>query len=153
MHIHRAGKLIRCAGLVSLAFYLSACACLPSAKNAIDRKYYNSWEMDIGYAQVVKVGSRIYISGVVSDASTFDAQLQEDYAVIQKILKDYGVDGKAVVKETIFTRDLEVLKKAISVRKQFYVDGNYPSATWVQVQRLYMENNLVEVEVEAELSR
>ena len=93
----------------------------------------------------------MYISGVTSAAPTFNAQLTEDYKVITNILKDYGVTSTAIVKETIYTRDMEALKKAIPLRKQFYSSAAYPSASWVQVERLFEEANKVEIEVEVRL--
>ncbi|MDF2179379.1 RidA family protein [Aliiglaciecola sp. CAU 1673] len=56
-----------------------------------------------------------------------------------------------VVKETLFTKDMEEMKANMGVRKAFYPDGQYPAASWVQINRLFMPDSLVEVEVMAYL--
>ena len=128
----------------------SACSSFGKPQ-AIERKHYESYEKDIGYAQVVRSGKTLYVSGVVSFASSFVLQLQENYTTINKILKDYGVDTRSIVKETIYTRDMEALKLAIPQRKAFFQDDAYPAASWVQISRLFDEKNLLEIEVEVHL--
>lgn len=123
------------------------------AAPALERKHYGAWEQDIGYTQVVKVGDRLYISGLTSGAKDMNSQITEIYTTLIKILADYQLTTQDIIKETVFTRDLEALKKAIPLRKTFYPKGLYPSASWVQVQRLYEEGFLIEVEVEAFISR
>jgi 2-iminobutanoate/2-iminopropanoate deaminase len=115
--------------------------------NHIERRIYNSWERDIGYSQVVKLGDTLYVSGITSGADNFDDQLAEIYATILGILNDYGTDSNAILKEVIYTKDIEALKRAISVRKRYYNDDFFPAATWVQIDRLYMEGHLLEVEI------
>lgn len=136
--------------IIVLLIGQTACASLCKPQ-AIERKHYESYEKDIGYAQVVRSGKTLYVSGVVSFAATFVLQLQENYTTINKILKDYGVDSRSIVKETIYTRDMEALKSAIPQRKVFFKDEVYPSASWVQVSRLFDEKNLLEIEVEVHL--
>jgi len=115
----------------------------------VERKHYNSWEKDIGYAQVVKVDSTLYVSGITSGETELKDQLIDIYDKITRILEDYSADTSAIVKEVIYTKDIEALKAAIPVRKAYFKKGKYPSATWVQVDRLYMENQLLEVEIVA----
>jgi len=137
---------------ILLVFTLLTCACAPlQPKTAIERKHYASYEMDIGYAQVVRVGKTLYISGVVSTAPTLAQQLEEEYRFISTILSNYGASADAIVKETIFTLDMAALKQAIPVRKQFFLHNLYPSASWVQVSALYDPAIVVEIEVEAQL--
>jgi enamine deaminase RidA (YjgF/YER057c/UK114 family) len=136
--------------LLSLMLMVSACAPL-QPKESIERKHYESGEVDIGYSQVVRVGKVLYISGVVSTKPGVAEQLIEEYGFISKILKDYGVSTDAIVKETIYTLDMAALKQAIAVRKKFFPNNVYPSASWVQVSQLYDPAILVEIEVEAHL--
>jgi 2-iminobutanoate/2-iminopropanoate deaminase len=136
-----------------LLAFLSISGCTLQQENElVERSHYNSWEADIGYTQVVRSDNTLYLSGITSSSETFDGQLEEIYTTIMAILADYRVDSTAVVKETIYTRDIEALKKAIPLRKQFYPNGQYPSSTWVQVERLFMPDHLIEVEVIALMS-
>ncbi|MEY4589589.1 MAG: hypothetical protein RL497_1665 [Pseudomonadota bacterium] len=135
---------------IVLLVNLSGCAA-HRVSDEIVRKHYGSFEADIGYSQVVRVGKTLYISGVVSTAPTFVQQLNENYRFITKILNDYGVGTEAIVKETIYTRDMALLKQAIPERRAFFKTDRYPSSSWVQVSQMFDPANLVEVEVEAHI--
>lgn len=102
-----------------------------------------------GYAQVVKTGNVIYVSGTVALNIT-EADLKRVYKVIEKSLEHYGASLQNVIKETIFTTDMEAMKQLNTVRKQIY-KGDYPSSTWVQVVRLFMPEAKLEIEVVAYL--
>ena len=104
---------------------------------------------DAGYAQVVKVGNTIYISGVpASDISP--EGITQLYSTLEMCLKTYGATFKDVVKETLYTTDIEEMKKYNEVRKKFY-QGDYPAATWVQISKLYAPSAKIEVDLIAEI--
>jgi 2-iminobutanoate/2-iminopropanoate deaminase len=103
----------------------------------------------IGYAQAVKVGNTIYISGSVG-AGSMENAVKSVYEELSKTLAAYGATFKNVVKENAFTTDIEALKKQQEQRKTYY-NGDYPAATWVQVQQLYHPDFVLEVELIAEL--
>ena len=105
-----------------------------------------------GYAQAVLVDNVLYISGTVSRGTTMAEQLKGAYSSIERTLQQYGLTFQNVVKETLYTTDIEAVKQNNDVRKPFY-KGDYPAATWVQISRLYMPTALVEVEVVAHLPR
>jgi 2-iminobutanoate/2-iminopropanoate deaminase len=115
----------------------------------VKRDYNHPWEKEIGYAAAVRHGDTLYISGVVGEGATMAEQMTDCYRQIDEILKAHGLDSKAVVKETIYTRDIEAVKAAIPVRKQFYTGEVYPAATWVQIDRLFNASNDIEIEIEA----
>ena len=56
-----------------------------------------------------------------------------------------------MVKETIYTTDMDAFLKEKKVRLDFYDKERLPAAAWVQVQRLVDPGFLIEVEVVAEL--
>ena len=57
-----------------------------------------------------------------------------------------------MVKETIYTTDMDALLKAADLRFEYYGEGAPPpTVSWVQVQRLLDPGFLVEIEVVAEL--
>ena len=115
----------------------------------VERKNYYSWENDYGYSQVVKAGDTIYISGIASDKPTFPEQMKEIYKFINQILEDYGVDSDAIVKQVIYTTDIEQMKAHTELRKTFFNKNKYPSSTIVQVSRLYEKGHFLEVEIVA----
>jgi enamine deaminase RidA (YjgF/YER057c/UK114 family) len=73
------------------------------------------------------------------------------YTNISRTLAAHGASFDEVVKETIFTTDMDALLKASDVRFEFYDKERLPATSWVQVQRLVDPGFLVEVEVIAEL--
>lgn len=103
-----------------------------------------------GYAQVVKMGNTIYISGVpTSDLSP--KGIAELYKTLEKCLGAFGATPHDVVKETLYTTDIEAMKKYNDSRKEFY-KGDFPAATWVQVSRLYEATAKLEVDLVAQLA-
>jgi enamine deaminase RidA (YjgF/YER057c/UK114 family) len=68
------------------------------------------WEKEYGYAQSVKVGDTIYLSGQVSHddrgnivgLGDMEAQMRQAYANIQKVLAQYGAAMENIVDEILF---------------------------------------------------
>ncbi|MCF0055266.1 RidA family protein [Dyadobacter sp. CY356] len=102
-----------------------------------------------GYAQVVRVGNTLYISGIPAADLTPDG-ITRLYNDLEKCLNTFGATSKNVVKETLYTTDIEAMKKYNDARKAFY-KGDYPAASWVQISRLYEADAKLEVELIAEL--
>lgn len=104
-----------------------------------------------GYAQVLKVDNILYISGAVSTDITPDG-ITNVYKALEESLKSFGATFQNVVKENLYTTDIEAMKKYNAIRKSFY-KGDFPAATWVQVTRLYMSDAKLEVELIAHLKK
>lgn len=102
-----------------------------------------------GYAQVVKVGKTLYISGSVSRDISPEG-ITQVYKALEKSLNKFGASFQNVVKENLYTTDIEAMKKYNDARKVFY-KGDFPAATWVQISRLFMADAKLEVELIAEL--
>lgn len=113
----------------------------------LERRYYGAWEQDIGYTQAISIGNSLYLSGMTCDQKTMPEQISCIYQEIGKILKDYNLSFDDIVKENIYTTDIEQLKQHIALRKSFFSQGKYPAATWVQVEQLFMPHQMLEVEV------
>ena len=103
-----------------------------------------------GYAQVVKTGNTLYISGIpTSDLSPKGVAAL--YKALGECLKAFGASSKNVVKETLYTTDIEAMKQCNDARKEFY-QGDFPAASWMQVSRLYEANAKLEVDLVAQLA-
>jgi 2-iminobutanoate/2-iminopropanoate deaminase len=121
--------------------------------------HLNAYEKDFGYSQAVLIDKTLYISGsVAADANgrlvapgDMAGQVRAAYTNISRTLAAHGASFDEVVKETIFTTDMDALLKASDVRFEFYDKERLPATSWVQVQRLVDPGFLVEVEVIAEL--
>ena len=106
-------------------------------------------EDNIGYTQAVKVGNTIYVSGSVGWGNMKDA-LKLAYDEIDKTLKHYNASFKNIVKENLYSTELDSVIANKEIRVQYY-GTDYPAATWVEVKRLYNPGIVVEVEVTAVL--
>ena len=102
-----------------------------------------------GYAQAVKSGNTIYISGIPT-ADMSAKGIANVYKALKKSLNAFGATSKDVVKESLYTTDIELMKKHNNVRKEFY-KGDFPAATWVQVSRLYEAEAKLEIELIAQV--
>jgi 2-iminobutanoate/2-iminopropanoate deaminase len=104
-------------------------------------------EKEIGYAQAVRIGETLYISGSVG-AGEMPIAMRQAYNELKQTLATHGLDFRNVVKENLYTTDLDAVKTNKDIRKEYYGE-EYPAATWVQVQRLYSPKLIIEVELVA----
>lgn len=140
--------------------WLLCCLCsmttlIINAQNADIQKEKWHWDNPLkqdtsaGYAQVVKVGNVLYISGAVCTEIT-PVGITRLYKALEKALKSYGASFQNVVKENLYTTDIEAVKANNAARKAFY-KGDFPAATWVEITRLFMPDAKLEVELVAHL--
>ena len=121
--------------------------------------HLNPYEKDFGYSQAVLVDKTLYISGTVAVDSSgrlvapgdMAGQLRAAYSNIRRTLQGHGADFDEVVKETIYTTDMDALLKASDLRFEYYNKERLPTTSWVQVQRLVDPGFLVQIEVVVEL--
>jgi enamine deaminase RidA (YjgF/YER057c/UK114 family) len=153
----------RLALLLAVALVLGSCdeqATGPGPKNRVKELYHlNKFEEAFGFAQAVRVENTIYISGSVAvDADgkligpdDMALQLRASYDNVRGTLKAFKTDFDHVVKETIYTTDMDALLRESKLRFEYYDKQNLPAATWVQVQRLVDPGFLVAIDVTVEL--
>jgi 2-iminobutanoate/2-iminopropanoate deaminase len=108
-------------------------------------------ETDIGYCQAVRVGNTLHISGSVGRGE-MAAAMHGAYDELKKTLADNGLGFSNVVKENVYATDLDAFIHNKEIRKQYY-GSEFPAATWVQVQRLYLPEFVVEVELVAQFPK
>jgi enamine deaminase RidA (YjgF/YER057c/UK114 family) len=101
-----------------------------------------------GYTQGLRAGNTVYISGTVALTINEDG-ITNAYKGLEKSLAAFGLTFKNVVKENLYTTDIEAMKTFNYVRKRFY-KGDFPAATWVQITRLYMPKAKLEIELIAQ---
>lgn len=127
---------------------MPACTMMPQ-KSAMERCYHlnASVETAIGYCQAIRVGNHLYISGSVGQGE-MAAAIRGAYGELKTTLEANGLSFRNVVKETVYTTNLDEFIKNKDVRKEFYGEA-FPTDSWVEVQRLYTPAFVVEVELEA----
>lgn len=137
--------------LTTILLFVSIIAFAQS--NIEKQKFHFGKDQDTsaGYAQAVKVDNVIYISGTVGMDITAE-NVKRVYSTLERTLKHFGATFQNVVKETLYTTDIEAMKQVNDARKPFY-KGDFPAATWVQISRLFMPNARLEIELVAHLPK
>lgn len=133
--------------IVCLFTILTLTSCTQTTPTNIKRYTINPWETDIGYAAVVQSGNTYHISGVTCGGPNYQEAVSVCYKELGGILARHQLTSQNVVKENIYALDIEALQQQIPVRKKFYINGQFPAATWVQVSRLYSPEHLIEIEL------
>jgi 2-iminobutanoate/2-iminopropanoate deaminase len=140
--------------IILLTICISATAIAIAQSKTIQKQKFH-WGKDqdttAGYAQALKVDNVLYISGTVAREVTPEG-IQRVYSNLEKTLQHYGADFQNVVKENLYTTDIEAMKQYNYVRKAFY-KGDFPAATWVQISRLFMADAKLEIELIAHLPK
>jgi 2-iminobutanoate/2-iminopropanoate deaminase len=112
------------------------------------------WEKEYGYAQAVKVGDTIYVSGQVSHDETgkivglgdMETQMRQAYTNIKKILAQYGATIDNIVDEIIFVTDMNTaFAAAVKCRKDIFSGTPNVASTIVQIQRLAFPELMIEI--------
>jgi len=137
-------------------------------RGAREAAYFGvAWEGSYGYAQAVRAGGVIYVSGQLShdeegnfvgpagldeqgrvvDASTMALQMQTSYANAQRLLAKFGATLDDVVEEVLYVTDFEAaFAVAGNVRKAAYgTDRPQCASTIVGATRLAFPQQLVEI--------
>jgi enamine deaminase RidA (YjgF/YER057c/UK114 family) len=139
---------VRFCTLVAAATLLLACAALAPQPTPTCVHANEKIEREIGFCQAVRSGGTLHISGVTGQGS-MDAAVRSVYTRLGKVLEANGLTWANVVKENVYATDLDAFIKNKDIRKEFY-GATLPAATWVQVQRLYLPQFVLEVELTAE---
>ena len=139
--------------IFSLSFVFVAVQLAAQQNNIQKQKWHwrDNQDTSAGYAQVVKVDNVLYISGSVSREITPEG-ITSVYTALEKSLLQFGATFQNVVKENLYTTDIEAMKKYNDARKVFY-KGDFPAATWVQISRLFTAEAKLEVELIAHLPK
>jgi 2-iminobutanoate/2-iminopropanoate deaminase len=141
-------KLLTLCALLLTASVLQAQIKKPLKKNKWHWNQPGGQDTTAGYTQAVKVGNTLYISGTVG-LDMNEEEVNRVYSNLAKTLAKFGLGFQHVVKENLYTTDIEAMKKLNHIRKRWY-NGDFPAATWVQVVRLYMPEARLEVELTAQ---
>ena len=140
---------------LALIFQFVLLLTLQGQERNIKKEKYNwgigTQDTTAGYAQAIRVENVIYISGTVAREVTPEG-IKRVYDALERTLNNYGATFQNVVKENLFTTDIEAMKKYNDTRKAYY-KGDFPAATWMQVPRLYMADARLEVELIAHLPK
>jgi enamine deaminase RidA (YjgF/YER057c/UK114 family) len=126
------------------------------------------WKEQYGYAQAVKVGDTIYLSGQLShdddgnmvapapldpaggitDHGNMGQQMAQSYANIKRVLASFGAGMDDVVEEVVYVTDMEAaFAVAGTVRKEAYGGPPVVASTILVTPRLAFPDQLIEIKV------
>ena len=115
----------------------------------IDPDPYEPFRLAQGY----RAGDLLFISGQAAiggdgrlvGVGDFDAQAQQAFANLDRILRAGGSSLANVIKVTIFLRDMGNFAKIVELRGRWFTPP-YPADTIVEVTSLYSPDALIEIE-------
>jgi enamine deaminase RidA (YjgF/YER057c/UK114 family) len=130
------------------------------------------WEDQYGYAQAVKVGDTIYLSGQLShddegnmvapapldqagkiaDHGNMGPQMAQSYANIEKVLASYGATMDDIFEEVVYVTDMDAaFAVAGEVRAAAYGGRPVVASTILVTPRLAFADQLIEIKVIAKV--
>ncbi|GHE93195.1 RidA family protein [Streptomyces fumanus] len=120
-------------------------------------------ESDFGYAQAIRSGQLIHVSGQLSfddagefrHAGDFAAQLRRTHANMDKVLDHYGATRHQIVSQTLYVVDLRQHAAALAEANLAYFGDHRPASTVLGVTDLTLPGQVVEIGfvVDTELPR
>jgi enamine deaminase RidA (YjgF/YER057c/UK114 family) len=126
-------------------------------------EYFNlrpKLEKDYGYTHAVKIGDDLKISGAVSMTDSgiiigegnMELQMKNCYSDLEKILQHYGYTIDDVYAENIYTTNMEAFIKVSGFRNSVY-KKQFPTGTWLEVKGLALKGQLIEIDMEAHMTK
>ncbi len=118
-------------------------------KITIDPDPYEPFHLAQGYT----VGELLFISGQAAidengqivGVGNFDAQAEQVFANLERVLRAGGSGLANVIKVTIFLRDMSNFPKIVELRARYFTPP-YPADTIVEISSLYSPEALLEIE-------
>ncbi|MGW1978169.1 RidA family protein [Streptomyces sp. NPDC001889] len=110
-------------------------------------------ESAFGYAQAIRSGALIHVSGQLSLDETgafrhpddFEAQMRRTHANIDKVLDHYGATRARIVSQTLYLVDFGRHAEAMARGNRAYFGGHRPVSTAVGVTGLTFPGQLIEI--------
>ena len=110
---------------------------------------YEQFRLALGY----RVGDLLVISGqaaigpdgAIVGVGDFDAQAEQVFANLERVLEAGGSSLRNVIKVTIFLTDMRHFPKIVEYRGRYFTPP-YPADTIVEVSSLYSPEAMLEIE-------
>lgn len=102
-------------------------------------------------SQAIQVGQLVFVSGqagVGDDGQIlqgFDAQAEQAFRNLDRVLKAAGSSLQQVAKVTIFLTSMAHFPKIVELRRKWF-SAPYPADTIVEVSALYAPEAMIEIE-------
>jgi enamine deaminase RidA (YjgF/YER057c/UK114 family) len=118
------------------------------------------WEVTVGYCRAVRVGNHVFVSGTTAsdeDGNTVAVGRPYDQARfilarIEAALRQLGAELSDVVRTRMFVTDITLWEEFGRAHGEAFRDV-MPAATMVEVSRLINPEHLIEIEVDAVITK
>jgi 2-iminobutanoate/2-iminopropanoate deaminase len=114
------------------------------------------WEEEFGYAQGVKLGNMVWLSGQVGHddkgtlAPDMEGQMALAYANIKKLLIGFDMTMNDVTEEVLYVMDINAAFIASKkIRKEYYPEPRAIASTLIAVNGLVLPGQLIEIKIVA----
>lgn len=112
---------------------------------------------DVAYSDAVAVDhpdhTRVYLSGVISDADGIEAQTRDVLSQIESSIETAGGTMNDVVRVRVYIArphmDSQTLETVHAVRQEFFEPDHYPASTLVEVEALVVDSARIEIDADA----
>lgn len=109
-----------------------------------------SVSIDCGNSKMILLSGQVPLNSEGNlVGNTIEEQAHQVFKNIENILKEYGGTGKDIIKLGIFTTDIKKTPDFRKVRDLYINLQNPPVSTLVEVNRLFRDDVLIEVEATA----
>jgi 2-iminobutanoate/2-iminopropanoate deaminase len=124
--------------------------------------YYNRTdEQRLCYVQGVRSQGLLFMSGVTSLGTDGQVQHPQDmgaqarfiYRRIREMLESHSIQFQNIVKEVIYTTDMNAWRATLPVRHEVFAGMVPPAGSVVEVARLFKPGLLLEIEVVVQIQR
>ncbi|MGB8941384.1 MAG: RidA family protein [Streptomyces sp.] len=110
-------------------------------------------ESDFGYAQAIKSGELIHVSGQLSFdeageflyAGDFAAQLKQTYTNMDRVLDHYDATRNQIVSQTLYVVNLRQYAAATAEGNLDYFGDHRPASTVLGVTELTLPGQVIEI--------
>ena len=110
---------------------------------------------NLAFTQSIRAGNTLYVSGVAPftgdaenmelvGAGDLNKQVEWVLEVIRRTLADEGATFENWVAQTVYTTDIEALKKTAHIFREAY-GSNGPTSTWVEIKGLFVPEQMIEI--------
>ncbi|PZO51094.1 MAG: hypothetical protein DCF16_12025 [Alphaproteobacteria bacterium] len=147
--------------LLAAAMTASACVSVdvaetdsPALRETIVPLQWRSTYEEYHFAPAVRAGDYVFLSGVVAapvgggtNEEAFEAGYDRAFAVIAAVLAEADAEWSDVVDITTYHTDLPAQFEVFARVKDRYVPEPYPAWTAIDVDRLLLDEGVVEIRV------
>jgi 2-iminobutanoate/2-iminopropanoate deaminase len=119
-----------------------------SQRRTIAAEHHGQPAAEFAFSQAVLVDDRLFISGQVSPAKTFEEQIDEAFGRVISIVEEAGGSVSDLVAIRIYTT-VDGASRALMDARRRYLSDPYPAVTLLQVAGLARPEYRVEIEGEA----